>query len=276
MGYKRTLYRAAAPYVKRARTMAYTYVKNKARAYVKKRGARIKKRVLSRATNSKAAKAMGMLMGNSSYKNNSFRNLGTDNPAACISTNTLQFIDLTQVIQGVGEQERESNSIRISGFDVKYNFRNFSGNKLYCNFAMLQPKTLGGAITTNTFFRANQDELNIGFNEPSISVMAKHTRSINADRYIIHWHKRFILGGVTGSTNFDINLSSTKMFKFYYKLNKVMTYSDKGAGETADYPLFIVFWCNFVGGFNIPPAVVAPVANVLQTERDIRMIWKAE
>jgi hypothetical protein len=71
-----------------------------------------------------------------------------------------------------------------------------------------------------------------------------HTRAINADRYIIWWHKRLELGPVAtmGALSAEVQ-KNNKKFSFYTKINQPISFSNYAApepnpGEKADQQIY--------------------------------------
>lgn len=263
--------------MKRLRTEIATYARKRARtmavAVVKKVGRSIKRRIKSRVSNTRAARAFNSLTGGTrKLSDNSSRRYGT---VAAWFTNSIGSNEVTNITQGTGPTERENNSILLKGIAINYMFINNTITKLYLNFAMVTPKQ--GDLGNENFFRSNDINTNENFlsNPDVLPAIAKHTRAINADKYIIHFHKRCILGsrGASATGAFDTNSSSTKRYKMYYKLNQKVTYSTPGipSTEQADQKIYLIYWCNVVGA--VPPIIGG---SSLQIEYDMNVIFKGE
>lgn len=260
----KTLRKQVATYArKRARTMAV--------AVVKKIGRSVKRRVIKRASNTRAARAFFSLTGGTrKTSDNASRRYAS---LVSLTSNSLNLLEVSDIGQGTGPNQRESNNILFKGIAINFMFVNTRPlEKVYLNFAMLTPKQ--GALVENTsFFRSNDVNTNEDFalSPDILSGLTKHIRPINADKYIIHFHKRCILGprGATATALHDINSSSTKKFKMYYKLNQKITYS--GAVEQADQKIWIVYWFNIVGA--TPPISSVTTMNV---DYDVNVVFKGE
>lgn len=251
---------------KRARTVIVSAVKSRAKKFARNAGRRLR----ARASNTKAARAFGSLVGKLGMDNN-IRVSGVGS----VLSNFQNNVELTNIAQGTGTTQREGQRILLKGIHVNIMFTNITSNKMYLNFCMLSPKSTGGEIATGNFFRQNQGATNVGFNDGSLTALAKHTRPVNADSYVIHFHKRWILGtaATTTSSNYDNTTRSNKAYKFYYKLNQMVAYSDKGppTGVTADNRIFVVYWFNNVGS-----GLPLSGTNSLTIEQDFRVIYGGE
>lgn len=248
---------------KRARTMAV--------AVVKKIGRSVKRRVMKRASNTRAARAFNSLTGGTRLtSDNASRRYAS---LVSLTSNSLNLLEMTNIGQGTGPNERENNSILLKGMAINFMFVNTRPlEKLYLNFAMLTPKQ-GNLIDNTSFFRSNDVNINEDFaSSPDIlSALTKHIRPINADKYIIHFHKRCILGPRGGTTTaiHDLNSPSTKKYKIYYKLNQKVTFS--GTPEQADQKIWIVYWFNVLG--STPPIASTTAMNV---DYDVNVVFKGE
>jgi hypothetical protein len=88
------------------------------------------------------------------------------------------------------------------------------------NFACLTPKGIRGMSGEN-FFRANTLETNSNFQLASFTGFQRRTRAINADRYIIWWHKRFELGPIANGNALSAEVrKNIKKLNFYTKINQ--------------------------------------------------------
>lgn len=266
----KTSFYYVAPYAKRARTLATSYIKKKAETAFVKARKNVGRKLASRVTNPRAQAMMQALMPDKQLVN-TVRAL--DTTATALATDTFNVVDLTQIVQGTATNQRESNHVFLRDILIKINFINRSGSKQYLNFMMVTTKSVGGAPIASNWFREQGAEENISFTATSLSPFAKHTRDVNDDFQIIHFHKRAILGGAAGTTsNFDNATSNTKMWNFNYSLNTKISYSDKGSGETADFGVYLVYWFNTMGA--VSPIV--PLAGTMIVERDIQLTFGGE
>ncbi len=263
--------------MKRFRQVAVSYARKRARTFATAVGKRVYRNVKKRAgrrlkkfaSKSKAARAFGSLVGKLGM-DNSFRISGIGNQLS----NQLNQGEMTVIPQGSGTTQREGNRIMLKGVAINIAFTNSTSGKLYLNFAMLTPKSQSDTnIQTQNFFRSNEGNTNISFSDAGLTALAKHTRSINVDKYIVHFHKRWKLGCASASGNYDNTTTNTKHYKFYQKINSMVAYSDKGTptGITADNKIFLVYWFN-----NIASSL--PLSNLISipVEQDIRVIYDGE
>lgn len=259
--YARALVQRAS---KRARTAVVAYAKKKGRTMLRNVGRRIK----SRASKSKAARAFGNLVGKLGM-DNSVRVQGT----GTIFSNAQNVTELTNIPVGATTTTREGNRIFLKGIAINIAFTNTSSAKKYLNYALLTPRSVGGSIIPTNFFRANEGSTNTSFNDLTLTALTKHTRPINVENHIVHFHKRWKLGCSQASGNYDNATVNTKHYKFYVRINSMVAYSDKGVptGVTADNRIFAVIWFN-----DIASSLPLSGANLLVVEQDYRVIYDGE
>jgi hypothetical protein len=259
---------------KKAKTMATSAIKS----LVKKGVSRIKKTKIYKGGLNKAQRAFHMLTNKTTMFQYSRQVTGMTNyGSATGATPVITGLELTAAAnsEGTNPIQREGNRIFYKGFKLNALFVNPFTRTMQVNLACISPKgirNLGG----ENFFRTNSLETNTNFNNVALTGFLRHTRAINADRYIIWWHKRFELGpiGSMGGLSSEVR-KNTKKLRFYTKVNQPISFSTYAApepnpGEKADQQIFLCWWWSYIGDESFYAA--AP-ANTLGMEYDIKHIW---
>lgn len=219
---------------------ARTYAKKKLRTFVKTRARRVLKRATKRVkASTRSFRALSKVR--SGYVNRAF------NTEITVTSNTLFTSEiLSTLTQGSQNDQRRGNKILLKGISWSMEWNNGAANlPIYVNFAVLTPLQGAGVDDTN-FFRDLDVENNADFSSPSLSGWNKHTRALNRDKYIIHFHKRFWLGGrVAGTAGASsCRRESYRSMKFYQRLNSHVTFSTQGGSELPDQKMVICIWYN--------------------------------
>lgn len=120
-----------------------------------------------------------------------------------------------------------------------------SGDKVYFNFALISPKNefdKDANIDTSEFFRGQDGTRFTSFIGTTLTGLDCRCLPINADKYIIHTHKRMVLGPWESTEG-----RGERTFEFYHKLNRQIPYNTSGTGVELNYPegrdIWMVYWC---------------------------------
>lgn len=265
--------------MKRFRQAAVSYARKRARTFATAVGKRVvrsvKKRVSRRMSKmqSKSITAFRKLGGNLKLGNS----IRSTDSATGGTSNFLYFHQITDIAQGNTNTTRESNNILLKGFAYNFLFRNQVKEKVYLNFACITPKAYQGNIDGGKFYRDNNIENNINFDDASLNALSKYDRPINQDQFIIHFRKKFILGGASFfqpdvQENFDQNSNNCKHIKGYKSIKSRVSYSVQDAVDVADYKIFLVWWFTQVD--QIPP--LGQVTGVMAWDKDIQVLFNGE
>lgn len=263
--------------MKRFRQAAVSYARKRARTLATAVGKRIvrsvKKRVSRRMSKmqSKSITAFRALGGKLKMGNN-IRSMAFV-PSA--QSNQVNVFEVTNIAQGNTNTTRESNNIFLKGFAYDFMFRNISKEKQYLNFACVTPKSFGGVLIDDSFFRNNNVETNIEFSNSELTSLAKYDRAINSDKYIIHFRKKSILGGAEIEVNsgFDTNSNNCKHYKGYKSIKSRISYSTAEAGdsEEANFKIYLIWWFTVM---NEAPPLTAD--GLMSWDRDIQVQFNGE
>lgn len=264
---KRAAFQYAEAEAGRMAKRARTYVSRKVRSYARRRFSKFRKRVTRRLRRTRVKRSTrafrALARVRTGYVNRAF------NTTIQLDSNVKNQSEiLTTLTQGDQNDQRRGNKILLKGLKWNMEWNNQTNAVLYVNFALLTPIQSATVDDTN-FFRDLDVENNIDFstNAPTLNYWNKFTRAINRDKYIIHMHKRFILGphqpaayngGTLGTrqTASSCNIESHKRMNFYLPLNSMVTFSKVGASEEPDQKIFYVVWYNRA----LADALVEPVS----------------
>jgi hypothetical protein len=257
MGYKRMARSVLERASKRARTVLVPIIKRRVKKYVTRRLKKMPRM-------NKALRLYNSMKGGTRINEESRRSVSFSN----ITSDTLSFQELTLFPEGVTTGTREANNIILKGIKFELYFRNLlTTNNTYLNVALITSKNSLDPVP-KAFFRSQFLENNIDFSDAGLTPFAKHKRAINADLYIIHWHKRILLNRVDSAIH--LNKLIFRMSK-YMKFNTRLSFTDRGSGEKCDQPIYLVIYCN-----PDAQAVAAPATNQIAFNQDIRIIYGGE
>lgn len=177
------------------------------------------------------------------------------------TTNTQYTEDLTNLGQTTTNEinYRQRGIVNIRGFKLCMSVKNNGNTPIYLNVAVLGSKANPGIINQE-FFRSNDNERAVNYNDVNLTDLDRHCRAINTDRWLIFWHRRFMLGCVdqVGGDYNDKRQSYMKLEK-YVKIGRQFRYSE---GTTDSIPengeCKLVYW---FGTFNGTGSAVVDAAS---------------
>jgi len=120
-----------------------------------------------------------------------------------------------------------------------------TGDNVYVNFALVSPKNQydkDATIGTDEFFRGQDGSRFTDFTGANLTGLDCRCLPINADKYIIHTHKRMKMGPWESTEG-----KGEKTFEFYHKLGRQVPYNTTGTADHLTYPegrdIWMVYWC---------------------------------
>lgn len=141
--------------------------------------------------------------------------------------------------------QRERHTVVVKGIKFCIKVRNFESYPLWCNVAIIHPKSelgVGNDVPNDEFFRAFSTSRVQDFGI-SLSGMDLHCFPINTDKYVVLRHKRFTLGSAaafaTGGT-----WPPFKLLDFYVKLNRQIRFKGDSATDLEEGQVYCAFWCD--------------------------------
>lgn len=162
-------------------------------------------------------------------------------------------------------RNRTRDTAIIKGIKICVQFRNFESHPLYCNYAVIHPKTSLGAgnqVPVTEWFRSYGEDRAVDFNPATMNPNDFHCLPINTDRYVVIRHARFRLGP-SGAMSTGANWLPIKEMDMYIKLNRQIRWEGDSATDLREGQIYAVWW--FDGPDSIAGTVpVASACRVLQ------------
>lgn len=156
--------------------------------------------------------------------------------------------EITAVTQGPAPNQRNRDILNFRGVKICCNFMNTSATyNLFVNYAIISPKT-GIDIELERFFRSNDQERGVDFDNPNLTSMDYHCRSINTDKYNIVTHKRITLASESAVRQ-NGNKSYSRQVMRYIPIKRQLRYENLGGelGEKCTTPIYFVWWYDVEG-----------------------------
>lgn len=156
---------------------------------------------------------------------------------------TLYSRDVSDISEGLGENQRNRDIANVRGFKICMELRNIHTDPIYVNIAVLSPKA-GADISPTLFFRGHGDGRGVNFDDNTLKSVDFHCRPINVDRFTLLSHTRLKLGSNTNlnSSWNDGTKSSYRNFNKYVALKRQLRYN--ALSTAAQNPVFLVWWCD--------------------------------
>lgn len=192
------------------------------------------------------------------------------------NTRTLYKTELTELPKGTNRNERERATVNLRGFKIWLEIISIAPNTLYCNVAILSPRSCG-VVNEQEFFRdegATDKSVNFGTAATGLDMF---TCPINSDRYVILRHKRFRL--VTGEEGelppgnpktVDLSGHNHRVIKWWIPLKRQLRYDSLDTNSPVDGRVFLVYWFDLVGA----QITQSPTSNVVKMEEKIITYFK--
>lgn len=144
---------------------------------------------------------------------------------------------------------RVRDMVNISGIQLTMEVNNADAQiPQLCNFAVIAPKQGASGVNASHFFRAmNQGAARSIDFSLALSSNEMHTLPINSDRYLVFWHKRFMLNPRVGGTEFSANSGkSYRIIKKYIKLRRQVRF-DNVESQPESGQIWLVYWFDRFG-----------------------------
>lgn len=215
----------------------------------------------------KARRALGQRNGYAQAKSN----LGEGTEANTTkSLNRVQrLLKLPETTSLTDRDSRLKNVVDFRGIKVcfRVNINNItgkSGSKFFFNWAIVSPKQLDASITSlpvEEFFRGQgTNGRSVDFSA-TLSGMDLHCLPINTDKYIVHRHKRFIMGPYESTEG-----KATKYFETYVPVKRQVVYNSVGTAEEQTFPEARDMWMIWWGAYMDEPTLDAGIMNAYTTQ----------
>lgn len=177
-----------------------------------------------------------------------------------ISTRTLYTQHLTAVNSfGTDANDRARNVVNFRGFRLCLHFANQLSNPMYLNVAVVSNKAEATTPGITEFFRNTGGSSRSQSFSNTLSPLEFRCTPINADKYAVLSHKRYLLAGNgNGSTTHDDRSRPNYIVKkMYKKLNRQLRFAANTDGIPDNDPVYLVWWCDDVTAV----ATSTPITN---------------
>lgn len=222
------------------------------RAWRKRRGGRAgyrtaKRRRISRIKKGNIGRQARTKMGDHVASSNCKRALIDNVNPTARDTRILYLNSLLTLPLGQGINERERSIINCRGIKLWHRWANTTNSEMTVNVAVISNRwsTVDNPNSTD-FFRAYQDRRAQDFDPTAMTGLNFHFSHINTDRYLVHWHRRYILAPSDNDPSMN-NKNSRVIIKKYIKINRQIRYEDVPDGnsnEPINTNLYLVWWAD--------------------------------
>lgn len=192
------------------------------------------------------------------------RHVANATDVASRDTRTLYSFELTDIPHTSTNNvaSRDRHIVNIKGFKLDIAFKNVSAIPLYLNVAVVFDKRGNdtvSVVSVNDFYRGNGSTRAADFSV-NFSALELHTKPLNADRFTIYSHDRFLLGTSNQTVAQGFQYTQNFMhFKKWIPLNKQISYED----DNAQSKIWLIYWCDQMHR----DSATAAVAGVLETQQ---------
>jgi len=169
--------------------------------------------------------------------------------------NDLYAYKISDVAQGDSINQRERQAIDISGFKIRYLFKNTANDAATANAAPTKPLLCNMAIVwqdgrelnylgASHFFRTTGVNRYTAFNADTLSGWDKYTYPMNIDADAVLWHTRFKLGAANTNGGFGAGSQNTwRTISRYIKIGRrAVFHGPEATSHEGSYWLLV--WCN--------------------------------
>lgn len=193
------------------------------------------------------------------------------------NSRTLYVHSLTTLTKGSANNERERDIINCRGIRLKCYFENMYTNYTSVNVAVISPKDCNTTVPNGTdLFRANDQYRWRNF-QGGMSGWARAQQSINTDKYLVHFHKRFVL-----PARDPANGKYHRYFKRWLKINRQLRFETKPDGNESapvNGDIYLMTWYESPTAPANPPVVFPAVPtgiinNIVTYAHDCVMYYK--
>lgn len=156
--------------------------------------------------------------------------------------------------------QRERDTAVIKGIKICIQLRNFESAPLFCNVAVIHPKTelgVGNDIPVDEFFRAYGQARSQDFST-SLDPMSLHCLPINSDKYVVLRHKRFMIGPAAGFST-GATRTPVRLIDMYVQLNRQIRYTGNSAIDLEEGQVYLAYWFDNPDSTAGSPAVASAI-----------------
>lgn len=199
----------------------------------------------------KARRQVGLRVGSSNCKSDELQPIGENNSTKVLNR-VQRLLALTQSSDINNRSTRLQQSVNFRGVKVCFrvqlnNVVAKPGQKFAFNWAVISPKQEGEdlpQIPNENFFRGSGEQNRSQDFTGTLTGLDLHCLPINTDKYIIHRHKRMIMGPYESTEG-----KSEKMFETYIPVKRKVIYNASGTSTEQTYPIGKDMWMVWWGAY---------------------------
>lgn len=213
----------------------------------------------------KARRQVGLRVGSSNCKSDELQPIAADSATKTLNR-TTRLLALTRSSDVDDRSSRLQDSVNFRGVKIcfRVNLKDVSAagkgsSKFAFNWAIISPRQedeLATSIPEQDFFRGSGEQSRAQDFSAGLTGLDLHCLPINKDKYIIHRHKRILMGPYESTEG-----KSEKYFATYLPVKRKIIYNNTGTAEQQTFPIgkdmWMVWWGAFLsedGGAVITPA----------------------
>lgn len=162
----------------------------------------------------------------------------------------------------MARNERLLATCKFVGIRYMFVLRNSDVNPIMFNYALISFKNRNyplnsidypaepytcPTLMTDGFFREYSNSRDVNFTN-SLSACQINHNPISTDQYVVHMHKRRLLGPLPTSTGWtgEVHENFTTI-KGFFKVNRIIRFNDDDTDE-CETPVYMVYWCDRMHG----------------------------
>lgn len=158
------------------------------------------------------------------------------------ATRTIYEINLVQIPKTTTNaiDSRQRDIVNVRGFKLCFQIRNKRPEPLLFNMAVVYDKRSNDAavvVNENDFFRGAGNDRGQAFSN-TLTSNEFHCLPLNKDRFTILWHKRFMIGGDSDTTDIKNVTRNYRMFHKWLPLKKQIAFDD----DNAQSKIWLIYW----------------------------------
>jgi len=200
----------------------------------------------------KARRQVGMRVGSSNAKSDEIQ-IPAENNATKNLNRVQRLLVLTKGSDIDNRSTRLRQSVDFRGIKICFriqinNVAGLGGQKFAFNWAIVSPKQLDANITalpTEEFFRGSGETSRAQDFAGTLTGLDLHCLPINRDKYVIHRHKRMVLGPYESTEG-----KSERYFETYVPVKRKVVYNQNTELGTEDNPegrdMWMIWWGAFL------------------------------
>lgn len=189
-----------------------------------------------------------------------------DQSPTFLNTRTLYKHELTSIPRAATNEidSRMRDILNVRGFKLYMHFDSAASaaRPSTINVAVISPKDGVLDVNETGFFRGTGLTRGLDFDPTILNSLDFNTRHINTDKYIILWHKRFLIAERTGTASKTNKQNSYVMIKKWIGLKRQVRYDGipEGPSGARTGPVWLVYWIDkfqTAAGAGFPDASLA-------------------